>query len=161
MVEEDNVDYEIQSRIERLEKLLRRQPYLLLNISIKKNPDQVQNWLKLVDLYEKAGNVDLAYDTIEKAIEKINPEKAEGKFSDLWIQYSVLLQKEGQIRRCNEVLHQASQVPFRMMEDALSIWRRWVEMLLEERFYEDALRVIKHVLFRRKHDLDPKTKSID
>jgi hypothetical protein len=38
----------------------------------------------------------------------------------------MLLQKEGLIRKCNEVLHQASQVPFRMMEDGLSIWKRWV-----------------------------------
>lgn len=48
-----------------------------------------------------------------------------------------------------------------MMEDFLSVWRRWVEMLLEERYYEDALRVIKQVLFRKRHDLDSKTKSIE
>lgn len=48
-----------------------------------------------------------------------------------------------------------------MMDDALSIWRRWVEMLLEERFYEDALKVVKQVLFRRRHDLDQKAKHID
>jgi hypothetical protein len=71
------------------------------------------------------------------------------------------LQREGKIKRCNEVLHQASQVPFRMIEDSLSIWRRWVEMLLEERYYEDSLRVIKQVLFRKRHDLDPKSKSIE
>lgn len=48
-----------------------------------------------------------------------------------------------------------------MLDDALSIWRRWVEMLVEERFYEDSLRVVKHVLFRRKQELDAKTKHID
>lgn len=48
-----------------------------------------------------------------------------------------------------------------MMEDYLSIWRRWVEMLLEERYYEDSLRVIKHVLFRKNKNLDPKAKSIE
>ena len=34
-------------------------------------------------------------------------------------------------------------------------------MLLEERFHEDALRVIKQVLFRKKQDLDFKSKKID
>lgn len=71
------------------------------------------------------------------------------------------MQKEGNIRKSNEVLHQASQVPFRMLDDSLSIWRRWIEMLLEEKFYEDALRVVKQVLFRKKHELDPKTKNSD
>lgn len=50
---------------------------------------------------------------------------------------------------------------FKLLNDALSIWRRWVEMLLEERFYDDALRVIKQVLFRRKQDVDQKFKHID
>jgi len=34
-------------------------------------------------------------------------------------------------------------------------------MLVEERFYEDSLRVVKQVLFRKKHDSDPKTKHLD
>lgn len=54
--------------MERLEKLLRRQPFLLLNISIKKSPNTVQNWLNLVGLHEKAGDIDLCYEAIERAI---------------------------------------------------------------------------------------------
>jgi hypothetical protein len=38
-----------------------------------------------------------------------------------------------------------------MVEDYFNVWIRWVEMLLEEQFYEDSLRVVKHVLFRRKN----------
>jgi hypothetical protein len=37
-----------------------------------------------------------------------------------------------------------------MMEDSLFIWRRWAEMLIEERFYDDALRVVKQVLFKKR-----------
>jgi hypothetical protein len=61
VVEEDNVDYEIQRRIDRLKDLLERQPYLLLKISIKKSPNQVQSWLNLVNLHNKAGNYDKAF----------------------------------------------------------------------------------------------------
>lgn len=38
VVSEDNVDYEIETRLQRLQSLLDRQPQLLLNISIRKNP---------------------------------------------------------------------------------------------------------------------------
>jgi hypothetical protein len=38
-----------------------------------------------------------------------------------------------------------------MVEDYFNVWIRWVEMLLEEQYYEDALKVVKHVLFRRKN----------
>lgn len=57
--ENDNVDYEIETRVERLDKLLKRHPYLLLNISIKKSPNTVQNWLNLVGLYQKAGDLEM------------------------------------------------------------------------------------------------------
>lgn len=77
----------------------------MLNISIKKNPDQVQNWLNLVDLYTKAGDIDLAYETIERAISTVNPEHAEGKLSEVYIVYSMILQKEGKLKKCNEVLN--------------------------------------------------------
>ena len=49
--EKDNVEEEIEDRMQRLNKLLRRQPYLLINISIKKSPNTIQNWLNLVGLY--------------------------------------------------------------------------------------------------------------
>ena len=34
-------------------------------------------------------------------------------------------------------------------------------MLVEERFYEDSLRVVKQVLFRKKQDIDAKTRNSD
>ena len=38
-----------------------------------------------------------------------------------------------------------------MVEDSLAVWRRWAELLIEERYYEDALKVVKQVLFRRRN----------
>lgn len=74
-------------------------------------------------------------ETIERAIATISPEQAEGKLSDLWIEYSRILQQSGQLRRCNEILHQATQTNFKMVEDSLAVWRRWAELLIEERYY--------------------------
>lgn len=54
MVKEDNVDEEIELRLNRLQLLLDRQPQLLLNIAIRKNPNQVQPWLGLVALHRSA-----------------------------------------------------------------------------------------------------------
>lgn len=85
VVMEDNVDEEIELRLNRLQQLLNRQPQLLLNIAIRKNPNQVQPWLGLVALHRKAGNEETAVSTIERAIAAIKPELAEGKLSDLWI----------------------------------------------------------------------------
>ena len=161
VVKEDNVDEEIELRLNRLKQLLDRQPELLLNIAIRKNPNQVQPWLGLVALHRKAENEATAVETIEKAIAAIQPELAEGKLSDLWIEYSRILQQAGELRRCNEILHQASQTNFKMVEDSLAVWRRWAELLIEERYYEDALKVVKQVLFRRKNESDAHARKTD
>ena len=49
--EKDNVEHEIEVRTKRLKRLLDKHPYLLINISIKKSPNTIQNWLNLVGLY--------------------------------------------------------------------------------------------------------------
>jgi hypothetical protein len=64
VVKDDNVDEEIEVRLDRLRRLLERQPQLLLNISIRKNPHQVQPWLGLISLHRKAGNDEGALSTI-------------------------------------------------------------------------------------------------
>lgn len=74
---------------------MERQPELLLNISIKKNSNQVQPWLSLATLYRKKNNEPKALEVIENAIETINPELAEGKLSEIWIEYSRILQQAG------------------------------------------------------------------
>lgn len=56
--------------------LLDRQPQLLLNIAIRKNPNQVQPWLGLVALHRNAKNEEAAVETIERAIAAISPEQA-------------------------------------------------------------------------------------
>lgn len=48
-----------------------------------------------------------------------------------------------------------------MVEDTLAIWRRWSELLIEENFYDDALKVVKQALFRKKSEGDPRQKKID
>lgn len=85
VVREDNVDYEIERRLQRLQSLLDRQPQLLLNISIRKNPNEVQPWLSLIALHRNSGSIELAMQSAERAIETIKPELSEGRLSEIWV----------------------------------------------------------------------------
>lgn len=58
-------------------------------------------------------------------------------------------------------MDQATQINFRMVEDFLTIWRRWAEFLMEEHYYEDALKVVQHVLFKKKIAVDSKSKNTE
>jgi len=39
---------------------------------------------------------------------------------------------------------------FRTVDDYLNVWTQWAEIMLEENYYEDALKIIKHVLYRKR-----------
>jgi len=52
------MDSEVEERLAKLERLLQRRPYLLYNINIRKNPNDVKTWLKLIDLHKQAGNLE-------------------------------------------------------------------------------------------------------
>lgn len=39
---------------------------------------------------------------------------------------------------------------FRLVDDYYNIWTQWAEIMLEEKYYQDALKIIKHVLFKRR-----------
>lgn len=63
---------------------------------------------------------------------------------------------------CNEIFFQSTQVNYKTIEDYISVWTRWAEVMIQEGYPKDALAIIKHVLFRRKIDADNlKIKNID
>lgn len=73
-----------------------------------------------------------------------------------------LYQELRDLPRCNEAFFEATSVNYKTIEDYISVWTRWAEILIEEGFPRDALAVVKHVLFRRRIDADNlKIKNID
>ncbi len=66
----------------------------------------------------------------------------------------------GKQKKFNEIMHTASQINFRTIDDYLNIWLNWAQILLEQGYQEDALKVIKHALFRRKQNNEQKQLKI-
>lgn len=56
----------------------------------------------------------------------------------------------GNIVEVNRTMLMGTQIMYKFIDDYYSIWSQWAEMLLEEGYYQDALRIVKHVLFRKK-----------
>ena len=54
------------------------------------------------------------------------------------------------MKNFNTTMFAASSANYRTIDDYVSVWTNWAEMLLEKGYQEDALKVIKHVLLRRK-----------
>lgn len=51
-------------------------------------------------------------------------------------------------------MFKGTTIIYRMIEDYYSIWTQWAEILLEEKYYQDALKILKHVLFKKRTHAD-------
>ncbi len=93
-IEEDKaVDEDL--RFFRLENLIQRRPFLLSNVILRQNPNNVYEWLNRVKLCEELvtsqdgeANPYLAIKTFTEAIAAVDPQQAFGKPSKLWIAFA-------------------------------------------------------------------------
>lgn len=47
-------------------------------------------------------------------------------------------------------MYKGTMIPYRTVDDYYNVWTRWAEIMLEQRYYDDALKIIKHVLYRKR-----------
>jgi hypothetical protein len=88
---------------------------------------------------------------LEKALTEIKPEEVyEGRLSDVVIEMAKVHQAAGAIALLNKTMLRGSALHYRLFEDYYNIWVRWAEMMLEEGYPQDALRIIKHILLRKR-----------
>ena len=101
---------------------------------------------------------------MNKAIDTIKPEEAcEGKLSEIVIEIAKIHQNNKDLLLCNETMRKGTAINYKLIEDYFSVWTQWAEILMEEKYYQDALKIIKHVLFRRRptQGEELKIKNID
>lgn len=80
-------------KYERLEDLLARRPFLLSDIVLKQNPNDVNEWLKRVKIVPDSEKP-LIY---ARAITEIDGLSALGKFSDLWKSFANYFEQKGDL----------------------------------------------------------------
>ena len=98
----DNVDYEIESRMKKLEVLIDRQPFILSKINVKRAPNDVRAWISYADLYLAKDDFENGLLVINEGLETISPSDAEnGLLSLLWIKLASLYQEADSIRQAN------------------------------------------------------------
>ena len=73
-------------RFYRLENLIQRRPFLLSNVVLRQNPNNVYEWLNRIKLCEE--DTYLAIKTFTEAIQTIDPQKAFGKASKVWVKFA-------------------------------------------------------------------------
>ncbi|KAJ8588066.1 TPR-like protein [Rhizopogon salebrosus TDB-379] len=141
--EEDDEDVketeqELDVRMREFEALMDRRPFLVNDVLIRRNPNDVQEWEKRIALW---GEDD----------EKASIFKAEIGLSDtLYVNFAKFYEEGGSsgsaepdLDSARKILERATKVNFKAVEDLADIWCEWSEMELRHENYDEAVRVMQ------------------
>ena len=141
--EEDDLDIDL--RMARLEKLMERRPFLVNAVLLRQDPNNVTEWLKLVELHGE--NVEQVITSYRAATETINPRKAHGRLQNLWIEYAKFYEAQAKKKKSDKpdlkmarlVFEEAIKVPFKHPDALAEVYIAYAEMELRYGNLDKAL----------------------
>lgn len=143
---------EVDRRMQAFEELMERRPFLVNDVLLRRNPDDVQEWEKRVALW--GDNDAEVVATYKQAIDTINPRKATPNLHQLYLHFARFYEQGGAAARTDpahavpdlagarQILEKAVKVPFRRVDDLAEVWCSWAEMEVRHGHYDEALRVL-------------------
>ncbi|KAF4805851.1 Pre-mRNA-splicing factor SYF1 [Colletotrichum siamense] len=137
---DEEADFELDIRMMRFEQLMDRRPFLLNDVVLRQNPNNVAEWEKRVALWGE--NQVEAVQTYTAAIATIQPKKAVGPFHQLWANYAKFYERGGDIRNARIIMEKAVKVPFKSVAELADMWIEWAEMELRNENFDDAVRIM-------------------
>jgi pre-mRNA-splicing factor SYF1 len=137
---DEDSDFDLDLRMLRFEQLMDRRPFLVNDVLLRQNPHNVIEWEKRVALW--GANKQEAVNTYTAAIASINPKKAHGKFSELWVNYARLYENGGDLDTARVIFDKAVKVPFKSVAELAETWCEWAEMELRSENFDRAVDIM-------------------
>lgn len=139
-VTDADADFELDIRMLRFEQLMDRRPFLLNDVLLRQNPNNVLEWEKRAALW--GANKAEVVQTYTAAISAIHPKRAIGPFHQLWSNYAKFYERGGDLRNARIIMEKAVKVPFKSVAELADMWIEWAEMELRNENFDDAVRVM-------------------
>jgi pre-mRNA-splicing factor SYF1 len=137
---DEDADFDLDLRMLRFEQLMDRRPFLVNDVLLRQNPNNVIEWEKRVALW--GDNKEEVVNTYTAAIAAINPKKAHGKFSELWVNYAKFYESGGDLDTARVIFDKAVKVPFKSVAELAETWCEWAEMELRSENFDKAVGIM-------------------
>ncbi|EFR03205.1 pre-mRNA-splicing factor syf1 [Nannizzia gypsea CBS 118893] len=137
---DEAADFDLDLRMMRFEQLMDRRPFLVNDVLLRQNPNNVIEWEKRVMLW--GDNKTEVVRTYTDAIATINPKKAHGKFYELWVNYAKFYEKGGDLDTARVIMDKAVKVPFKTVAELAETWCEWAEMELRNENFDRAVEIM-------------------
>lgn len=136
----EDADFDLDIRMMRFEQLMDRRPFLVNDVLLRQNPNNVPEWEKRVGLW--GDNKNEIVQTYTDAIAAVQPKKAIGQFHELWVNYAKFYEAGGDLRNARIIMEKAVKVPFKSVAELADMWIEWAEMELRNENLEDAVKIM-------------------
>ena len=136
----EDADFDLDIRMMRFEQLMDRRPFLVNDVLLRQNSNNVNEWEKRVALW--GDNKKEVVQTYTDAIAAVHPRKAVGKFHELWLNYAKLYEESGDLRTARIITAKAVNVPFKSVAELAEMWCGWAEMELRNENFDRAVDIM-------------------
>lgn len=131
--DKDEDEKEVDDKMKQFEELMDRRPFLVNDVLLRRNPNDVQEWEKRVALHG-TDDVKVA-ETYTRATKTINPRKATTQFHSLFVHFAKFYETGGvagdaepDLPAARKIFEKAVQVPFKKVDELAEVWCEWAEM---------------------------------
>ncbi|KAL2058353.1 hypothetical protein ABVK25_001081 [Lepraria finkii] len=137
---DEDADFDLDIRMMRFEQLMDRRPFLVNDVLLRQNPNNVNEWEKRVGLW--GDNKKEVVQTYTDAFAAVQPRKAVGKFHELWLNYAKFYEEGGDLRSARIILEKAVKVPFKSVAELAEMWCGWAELELRNENFDRAVNIM-------------------
>jgi pre-mRNA-splicing factor SYF1 len=139
-VVDEGADFDLDIRMMRFEQLMDRRPFLVNDVLLRQNPNNVPEWEKRIVLW--GDNKREVVQTYADAIAAVQPKKAVGQFHELWANYAKFYERGGDLHNARIIMEKAVRVPFKSVAELADMWIEWAEMELRNENFEEAVKIM-------------------
>jgi pre-mRNA-splicing factor SYF1 len=150
---DEDADFDLDLRMMRFEQLMDRRPFLVNDVLLRQNPNNVPEWEKRVALW--GDNKVEVVQTYTDAIAAVQPKKALGRFHELWVNYAKFYEEGGDMDNARVIMDKAVKVPFKSVAELAETWCEWADMELRAENFDRAIDIMA------KATMAPKKSTVD
>ena len=123
----------------RVNNLLQRRPFLLNSTILRRNPNNVNEWLKRIELMKEKNDFNQIKKLYEECLNTIKINEAYGKLSEIYISYANFYEENNNIKKANEIYFKGCNLNYKKTEENVTMWCLWCEMNIRQQKYKDVI----------------------
>ena len=130
---------ELDAKMKEFEELMDRRPFLVNDVLLRRNPNDVQEWEKRVALWGQ--DDEKVAETYTKALETVSPKRATANFHRLYVNFAKFYEEggttgeaEADLDNARKILEKATKVNFKNVDDLAEVWCEWAEMEIRHEY---------------------------